>query len=59
MIPVDNGSQPRGKQTLYPGGIMYTSSSGIWRSVWLEPVQRERRPEPDDRFRTWTTPGCG
>ena len=36
--PVDNGSQPRGKQTLYPGGIMYTSSSGIWRSVWLEPV---------------------
>jgi hypothetical protein len=36
--PVDNGSQPRGKQTLYPGGIMYTSSSGIWQPVWLEPV---------------------
>jgi len=36
--PVDNGSQPRGKQTLYPGGIMYTSSSGIWQSAWLEPV---------------------
>jgi hypothetical protein len=36
--PVDNGSEPRGKQTLYPGGIMYTSSSGIWQPVWLEPV---------------------
>lgn len=36
--PVDNGSQPRGKQTLYPGGIMYTSSSGIWQPVWLFPA---------------------
>ena len=36
--PEDAGSQPRGKQTLYPGGIMYTSSSGIWQPVWLEPV---------------------
>ncbi len=36
--PEDNGGQPRGKQTLYPGGIMYTSSSGIWQPVWLEPV---------------------
>ncbi len=36
--PEDAGGQPRGKQTLYPGGIMYTSSSGIWQSVWLEPV---------------------
>jgi hypothetical protein len=36
--PEDNGSQPRGKQTLYPGGIMYTSCSGIWQPVWLEPV---------------------
>ncbi len=36
--PVDNGSQPRGKQTLYPGGIMYTSSTGLWQPVWLEPV---------------------
>ena len=36
--PVDNGSQPRGKQTLYPGGIMYTSATGIWQPVWLEPV---------------------
>jgi hypothetical protein len=36
--PEDNGSQPRGKQTLYPGGIMYTSASGLWQSAWLEPV---------------------
>ncbi len=36
--PVDNGGEPRGKQTLYPGGIMFTSSSGIWQPVWLEPT---------------------
>jgi hypothetical protein len=36
--PEDNGGQPRGKQTLYPGGIMYTSASGIWQPVWLEPA---------------------
>jgi len=36
--PEDNGSQPRGKQTLSPGGIMYTSSSGIWQPAWLEPI---------------------
>ena len=37
--PTDMGGQPRGKQTLSPGGIMYTSSSGIWQSVWMEPVK--------------------
>jgi Beta-L-arabinofuranosidase, GH127/PA14 domain/Concanavalin A-like lectin/glucanases superfamily/Glycosyl hydrolases family 2, sugar binding domain/Glycosyl hydrolases family 2, TIM barrel domain/Glycosyl hydrolases family 2/Domain of Unknown Function (DUF1080) len=36
--PTDAGGQARGKQTLYPGGIMYTSCSGIWQPVWLEPV---------------------
>jgi autotransporter-associated beta strand protein len=36
--PVDSGGEPRGKQTLYPAGIMFTSSSGIWQPVWLEPV---------------------
>jgi len=36
--PTDAGGQPRGKQTLYPGGIMYTPSSGIWQTVWLEPL---------------------
>jgi autotransporter-associated beta strand protein len=36
--PEDNAGEPRGKQTLSPGGIMYTSSSGIWQPAWLEPV---------------------
>jgi len=36
--PEDNAGEPRGKQSLYPGGIMYTSSSGIWQPAWLEPV---------------------
>ena len=36
--PTDNAGIPRGKQTLSPGGIMYTSSSGIWQPVWLEPL---------------------
>jgi hypothetical protein len=37
--PTDAG-QPHGKQVLKPGGIMYTATSGIWRSVWLEPVAK-------------------
>jgi autotransporter-associated beta strand protein len=36
--PEDAAGEPRGKQTLYPAGIMFTSSSGIWQPVWLEPV---------------------
>ena len=36
--PTDAGWQPHGKQTLKPGGIMYTAVSGIWQTVWLEPV---------------------
>jgi len=36
--PTDGGPQPRGKQVLKPGGIMYTPTSGIWQTVWLEPV---------------------
>jgi hypothetical protein len=36
--PTDLGGQPRGKQKLKPGGIMYTPTSGIWQTVWLEPV---------------------
>ncbi|MBE0544605.1 MAG: glycoside hydrolase family 2 [Verrucomicrobia bacterium] len=32
------GDQPRGKQSRRPEGIFYTPSSGIWRTVWLEPV---------------------
>src|SRR5665213_4355459 len=35
--PTDAG-QPHGKQSRAPGGIVYTPSSGIWQTVWLEPV---------------------
>ncbi|MBC7398441.1 MAG: glycoside hydrolase family 2 [Mucilaginibacter sp.] len=38
--PTDNGGFPRGKQTLKPGGIMYQSVTGIWQTVWLEPVPK-------------------
>ena len=36
--PTDAGGQERGKQVLKPGGIFYTAVSGIWQTVWLEPV---------------------
>ena len=36
--PTDDGWQLRGKQTLHPGGAAYTACSGIWQTVWLEPV---------------------
>ena len=36
--PTDAAGEPRGKQTLHTGGIMYTATSGIWQPVWLEPV---------------------
>ncbi len=36
--PTNDGSQPRGKQVLKPGGIFYTPTSGIWQTVWIEPV---------------------
>lgn len=36
--PSDQGNNPRGKQVLQPRGIMYTASSGIWQTVWLEAV---------------------
>lgn len=36
--PSSDGPQPRGKQVLKPGGIYYTPSTGIWQTVWLEPV---------------------
>ncbi len=36
--PTDTFWQPHGKQTLHPGGCSYTATSGIWQTVWLEPV---------------------
>lgn len=38
--PSDRGGQPKGKQTIHPGGIYYTPISGIWQTVWLEPVEK-------------------
>jgi len=36
--PTSSGSQPRGKQVNDPGGIWYNAVTGIWQTVWLEPV---------------------
>lgn len=36
--PTDRGYQPRGKQVNRPEGIWYTPVTGIWQTVWLEPV---------------------
>lgn len=49
--PTDTDIQARGKQALDPKGIWYTAVSGIWQSVWLEPVSKahikEVYPVPD------------
>lgn len=38
--PTDKGPQPRGKQVYKPHGIWYTPVSGIWQTVWMEPVAK-------------------
>ena len=40
--PTDTGAQPRGKQVSKPGGIWYTPVTGIWQTVWLEPVHPQK-----------------
>jgi Glycosyl hydrolases family 2, sugar binding domain/Glycosyl hydrolases family 2, TIM barrel domain/Glycosyl hydrolases family 2 len=48
--PTDRGEQPRGKQVLRPHSIWYSAVTGIWQTVWLEPV-------PDAHFtRVLSTP---
>jgi beta-galactosidase/beta-glucuronidase len=37
--PSDKGFQPRGKQVERPQSIWYTPVTGIWQTVWLEPVE--------------------
>ncbi|HEY8750689.1 MAG TPA: sugar-binding domain-containing protein [Tepidisphaeraceae bacterium] len=39
--PTDTGDQPRGKQVSKPNGIWYTPTSGIWQTVWIEPVNEQ------------------
>ncbi len=36
--PTDKGPQPRGKQVKQPEGIFYTPTTGIWQTVWMEPL---------------------
>ncbi|MDD5284199.1 MAG: glycoside hydrolase family 2 TIM barrel-domain containing protein, partial [Bacteroidales bacterium] len=54
----DQGYQPRGKQVNRPEGIWYTPVSGIWQTVWLEPVPEKHieniRITPDIDKRTLT-----
>jgi hypothetical protein len=38
--PTNSNWQPRGKQILKPEGIWYTAVTGIWQTVWLEPVPK-------------------
>ena len=59
--PTNHGGQPTGKQTLYPGKIWYTPVSGIWQTVWIEPVPEqsidsfEVIPDIDDKTLTVKT----
>ncbi|MDR1666828.1 MAG: beta-galactosidase [Bacteroidales bacterium] len=39
--PSDESFQPRGKQVNNPHGIWYTPVTGIWQTVWLEPVAEQ------------------
>ena len=49
--PTNTGAQPRGKQHRNPSGIFYTPVTGIWQTVWMEPVPaahiRSLRITPD------------
>ena len=60
--PTDQGYQPRGKQVNNPGGIWYTPVSGIWQTVWLEPVSETHfenlKITPDIDARTLTVSAC-
>jgi beta-galactosidase/beta-glucuronidase len=38
LDPTNKGRQPVGKQCDHPHGIWYTAVTGIWQTVWLEPV---------------------
>ncbi len=56
--PTDDGPQPRGKQVKNPEGIWYTPVTGIWQTVWLEPVAKtyiaSTRQTPDIDKQTLT-----
>ncbi|MFI1819196.1 glycoside hydrolase family 2 protein, partial [Lentzea sp. NPDC020367] len=50
---VDGSRYPIGKQRRNPSGIFYTAASGIWQTVWLEPVRAANITRLD------TTPNVG
>jgi beta-galactosidase/beta-glucuronidase len=61
--PTDAGGQPRGKQVRKPHKIWYTPTTGIWQTVWLEPVNslhiESLRIVPDiDREQVHVTAVC-
>ncbi|WP_246291401.1 sugar-binding domain-containing protein [Lentzea indica] len=51
--PIDGSRYPIGKQRRDPSGIFYTAASGIWQTVWLEPVRSAHITRLD------TTPDVG
>ncbi|MBL8763547.1 MAG: hypothetical protein JNM07_04675 [Phycisphaerae bacterium] len=55
MDPTNTGGQPRGKQWDEPHGIWYTPTTGIWQTVWLEPVPGVRI----ERLRTVANASAG
>jgi beta-galactosidase/beta-glucuronidase len=54
--PSDEGPQPRGKQVKQPHSIWYTPVTGIWQTVWIEPVAKtyiiwtKQTPDVDNRL---------
>lgn len=43
--PTTEGYQPVGKQNTRPEGIWYTPVTGIWQTVWIEPVNQKHITE--------------
>ncbi|MDR0505871.1 MAG: beta-galactosidase [Dysgonamonadaceae bacterium] len=59
----NSGFQPRGKQTDKPESIWYTAVTGIWQTVWIEPVNEKHiaavKSVPDiDKDRLTVTVGA-
>ncbi|CAK9016935.1 unnamed protein product [Durusdinium trenchii] len=66
----ESGWQPRGKQSLQPGFIMYSAATGPWQSIWLEEVPQaclihsaethllQPRADSGVRLEVQVAPGC-
>ena len=66
--PTDTATNPHhpiGKQRVKPSGIYFTSCSGIWQTVWLEPVplahivRLDMTPDIDNHVLRLTVQGAG